>query len=66
MNRRHPGIELLVESAGEETHVGSADGDEGSVDRQSLVLLLLDNHLESGSDGEECLAGAGAAVERNH
>ena len=47
---RHPRVELLVETAGQEADVGVADGHERPVHGEPFVTALLDDLLEAGRD----------------
>ena len=66
VDRRHPRVELLVESAGQVADVGSPDRNERAVHGEALVAAVFDDLLEPGGDGQHGLAGAGPAVEGDH
>ena len=65
VDRGHPGVELLLEPAGQEPDVGPADRYQRAVDGDAFVPRLLDDLFERRRDREDRLAGAGTSVERH-
>ena len=66
MDGCHPRVELLVEATRQESDVGAPHGHQWPVDGEAFVSVLFDDLIEPCRDGEDRLAGACAAVERDH
>ena len=59
-DRLHPGVELLLDVAGQEADV-AAERDHRAADEETRVDLVVDGALEAAREGEQRLAGAGLA-----